>query len=233
MLPKKGRDGKYHAEGELHVVNRDTVRELFSTLQPIFRAVREFRCILLTPLPRYLWSRCCDNPAHITNSEVPGYAASMGSALGELNKCLRNMIFMRKLKGVFTLNSIEALGLIPSLASDYTDDEERVIALWGPDPVHPTSAAYRELAAGVAEKTKEILAETPVYEEKGTNTKRKAEPRDPWIERSQAIVKRLDARGTVMGTGHDRGGFTSCGTRTPHRPLKGRGWWHRGQRRGN
>ncbi len=28
-LPKRGRDGNYHAEGELSVVNRDTLRELF------------------------------------------------------------------------------------------------------------------------------------------------------------------------------------------------------------
>jgi hypothetical protein len=33
-LPKRGRDGNYHAEGELSVVNRDTLRELFSSLQP-------------------------------------------------------------------------------------------------------------------------------------------------------------------------------------------------------
>ncbi len=88
--------------------------------------------------------------------------------------------------------------------------------------MHPTSAAYRELAARVAEKTKEILAETLVHEEKGTNTKRKAEPRDPWIERSQAIAKRLDERGTVRGTGCGRGGVSSRGTRPPHRPFKGR-----------
>ncbi len=50
-LPKKGRDGKYHAEGELCVVNRDTLRELFSAIQPILRVIRNFQSILLTPLP--------------------------------------------------------------------------------------------------------------------------------------------------------------------------------------
>jgi hypothetical protein len=232
ILPRKGRDGKYHAEGELHVVNRDTVRELFSTLQPLFRAVREFKCIVMTPLPRYLWARCCDNPSHITNSEVSGYAAAMGASLRELNKCLRNMIFMRKLKGISTLNAMEALGLIPSSVSDLNEDEDRVIALWGPDPVHPTSAAYRELATRVAEKTMEILSEKSPQEEQRANTKRKADPRDPWIEQSQAIAKRLDERGTERGRGRGRGGTGYRGARPPHRPFKGRGWWHRGQRRG-
>jgi hypothetical protein len=189
------------------VVNSDTVRELFSTMQPLFRAVREFKCIILTPLLRYLWSRCCDDPSHITNSEVPGYAAGMGTVLRELNKCLKNMIFMRKMKGIIILNAIEALGLIPSPTEEYTDDEKRVIALWGPDPVHLTSAAYRELAAKVAEKTREILAEKPTHEKASSNKKRKAETRDPWS-------------------------VSDRGMRPPHRPFRGRGWWNKGQRRG-
>jgi hypothetical protein len=142
------------------------------------------------------------------------------------------MIFMRKLKGISTLNAMEALGLIPSAASDLNEDEDRVIALWGPDPVHPTSAAYRELATRVAEKTMEILSEKSPQEEQRANAKRKADPRDPWIEQSQAIAKRLDERGTERGRGRGRGGTGYRGARPPHRPFKGRGWWHRGQRRG-
>ncbi len=120
------------------------------------------------------------------------------------------------------------------MTSDHTEDEERVIALWGPDPVHPTSSAYRELAAKIAEKASEILAENSAKEVQSASTKRKAEPRDPWIERSQAIAKRLDVRSTVRGSGRGTTrGTGSRGVRPPHRPFRGRGWWHRGQRRGN
>jgi hypothetical protein len=45
-LPKKGRDGKYHVEGALSIINRDTVRELFSTMQPIFKAVKDYKHML-------------------------------------------------------------------------------------------------------------------------------------------------------------------------------------------
>jgi hypothetical protein len=78
ILPKKGADRKYHAEGELVVVNKDTLRELFETLQTVFRASRGFQCTVLSPLPRYLWATCCSNAAHITNSENSDYAAIMG-----------------------------------------------------------------------------------------------------------------------------------------------------------
>ncbi len=35
VLPKKGCNGRYHAKEELGMVNRDTLRELFSAIQPI------------------------------------------------------------------------------------------------------------------------------------------------------------------------------------------------------
>jgi hypothetical protein len=173
-LPKRGRDGNYHAEGELSIVNRDTLRELFSSLQPIFKADKNFQCILLSPLPRYLWSRCCEDPNHITNSEELRYAANMGTALRELNRSLRNMIFMRKMKGVTLLNSLEALGLIPLAVEDSVcEDEGRIVAQWGDDPVHPTKAAYRELAAKIADKAEQLLDDKmkpePILEKKRGN----------------------------------------------------------------
>ncbi len=32
-------------------------------------------------------------------------------------------------------------------------DLDRILALWGPDPVHPTAAAYRILSEKIVEKT--------------------------------------------------------------------------------
>jgi predicted lipase len=66
----------------------------------------------------------------------------MGTALHELLKSLKNMIFMRKIKDVTVINSLEALGIVPVTSAGLSDDYEgQVITLWGYDPVHPTSAA--------------------------------------------------------------------------------------------
>ncbi len=52
------------------------------------------------------------------------------------------MIFMCKMKDVMVINSLEALGIVPVTSAGLSDDYEgQVIALWGYDPVHPTSAA--------------------------------------------------------------------------------------------
>jgi hypothetical protein len=74
----------------------------------------------------------------------------MGKGLRELMVNLRNMIFMPKLKGVGVLNMMEVLGIVLS-QSGGAMDMDRILALWGVDPVHPISATYRILANKIAE----------------------------------------------------------------------------------
>jgi hypothetical protein len=141
--------------------------------------------------------------------------------LHELNKSLKNMIFMRKLKNISLLNSLEALGIVPT--TDAVDvDEGRVIAMWGADPIHPTSAAYRELAAKVASKATDLLNLQSNEDPCGGERKRKPEQRDPWIAGSQSVAKRLDNKSSLAGTrGH--GGYR--GHRgPPSTPTSGRQW---------
>jgi hypothetical protein len=53
----------------------------------------------------------------------------MDTALRKLNRSLRNMIFMRKMKGVNMLNSLEALGIIPLAGEDaVSEDEGHIVA---------------------------------------------------------------------------------------------------------
>jgi hypothetical protein len=53
ILPKRGKDGKFHAPGELRVIGKDSLRDLFMLLQPVFKAIKGFKGIILSPLPRY------------------------------------------------------------------------------------------------------------------------------------------------------------------------------------
>ncbi len=193
VLPRKGNDGKYHAEGELYVIGKDTLREYFMALQPLFKALKGFKCLVLTRLPRYLWNRCCSNLAHINNSERNSFAGEMGKGLRDLTVNIRNMIFMRKLKGVSVLNTVEALGIIPGQSGDAMDID-KILALWGPDPVHPTTATYRILAKKIVEKVETLLSEPMEREPAGSQLphKRKPDQRDSWVEGTQAVAKRVE-----------------------------------------
>jgi hypothetical protein len=237
LLPRKSGDGRYHAPGELSVIGKDTLREYFMLLQPIFRACKDYKIICVSPLPRYVWARCCEDPQHITNSEKESFAADMGRGLRDLTINLRNMLFMRKLKNVCIVNSTEAMGIIPS---DQGTEEglDRVIALWGSDPVHPTRGAYQRLATKIATRIEEVLAETdtptPIHP---VQKKRKPDHRDQWVAGSQAVAPRLNpAHGQLQRGSQQRGraprGSFSRG-RSPWRGgFSSKGGWNKKNRGG-
>jgi hypothetical protein len=232
ILPRRQSDGKYHVVGELAVIDKDTLREHFLALQPIFKVVRAFKVIVLTPLPRYLWNRCCGDPSHITNSERVGFVSDMGNSLRELTVNLRNMVFMRKLKGVSVFNTIEALGIVPGNSGECLE-LDRILALWGADPVHPTQAAYRVLEDKIASKIESLIVDNGGDPAAGAlgSVKRKADTRDQWVSGSQCVAKRSDAN-----FGPPRGGPSPCrayyrGRGTSHPGHRGGGRPHRGRGR--
>jgi hypothetical protein len=82
----------------------------------------------------------------------------MGRGLKDLTINLRNMFFMRKLKNVTVLNSIEAQGIIPGDGGS-GEGLDRNMDLWGSDPVHPTTEAYKRLASKLTAKVVNLIEE--------------------------------------------------------------------------
>jgi hypothetical protein len=124
----------------------------------------------------------------------------MGKGLKDLTVNLRNMIFMRKLRGVSIMNTVESLGIVPD-AEGPSLDIERVLAIWGTDPVHPSPAAYRILVGKIVEKIEQVLADPQGDDRHGATAmaKRKQDPRDSWVSGSQPIAKRAEpSRGNQM-----------------------------------
>jgi hypothetical protein len=141
LLPKKGLDRRYHVEGDLMIVNKTAFRELFSLATQIIRSAVGKLVILLIPLPRYLFKKCCSDPSHIMNKDSSGYEQTMREALTAIGTWMKAMAEMKRLKNVVLFNSMEPLGLI-----DDDFDEDRILQLWGGDPVHPTEDEYSLIA---------------------------------------------------------------------------------------
>ncbi len=120
--------------------------------------------------------------------------------LRDLTVNLRNILLMGKLKGVTVLNTVEALGTVPD-AGGAAKQIERLLALWGSDPIHPSPAAYRLLAAKIAERVEAILYEPASPNQGG---KRKADLHDAWVAGSQSVAKRAGLQQTRRG-GQARG----------------------------
>jgi hypothetical protein len=163
---------------------------------------------------RYLWNWCCDDTSHITNSERENFASDMGKSLKDLTINLRNMILMRNLRGVSVLNTTEALGIVTS-GNESDLGLDRIIAIWGSDPVHPTPVAYRILAEKISEKAESLLREpcVPAPPAGSATQKRKADNREAWVGGSQSIAKR--SQGGQKGRKADRGGVLQPKSKGP------------------
>ncbi len=115
---------------------------------------------------------------------------------------------MRKLKKVTVMNSTEALGIIPG---DHSFDEglDRIIALWGSDPVHPTREAYKRLANRVLARATEIMTEPEKIQHVTVQKKRKPDHQDQWVTGSQAVAPRLNpSQGFQQWGGFPKGSNT-------------------------
>jgi hypothetical protein len=116
------------------IVNKTAFREIFSLATQIIKSADGKLVILLIPLPRYLFEKCCSDPSHITNKDNSCYRREALTAIGAWMKAMAEM---KRLKNVVLFNPMEPLGLI-----DNDFDEDRILQLWGADPVHPTKEAY-------------------------------------------------------------------------------------------
>jgi hypothetical protein len=133
------------------------------------------------------------------------------------NKCIIIIIII--------INSVEALGIVPDEHGNVMEIE-RVIALWGGDPVHPSPAAYRLLAGKVIEKVHTILEKSTERQETQAPIKRKQDPREAWVSGSQPVAKRFETSHVRTARGM-RGARWSRGFRGSTRSRGGRFHWKR------
>jgi hypothetical protein len=64
---------KYHYPGELRTVTDDIYKKITAGLQTVLLSAQKNTKILIPPLPRYVFCKCCGNPAHVTNFEQDRY----------------------------------------------------------------------------------------------------------------------------------------------------------------
>jgi hypothetical protein len=145
-LPKRGPDGVYHIDGHLVVADKETVKNLTSLLMPLLRTLGSSRKLFLTPLARYWIGPCCDADAHHTNYRTQGYLPRLGDAVHALRDSIRDGLFNRRVSNFRVLcpNRMIGVGRRKTELSD--EDAALSAALWGADPVHPSTAAYRQMA---------------------------------------------------------------------------------------
>jgi hypothetical protein len=63
--------GKYHITGSLMVAQPTLTKRVLLDCLPIAEALKGTGTVLLSPVPRYVYEKCCKDPQHIENFEDP------------------------------------------------------------------------------------------------------------------------------------------------------------------
>jgi hypothetical protein len=75
--PVRLQDKRYHIPGDLTCRSKSKIKKLLDDLAGILPKETMPRLILIVPIPRYVTSRCCDDPDHINNFEHESYVSDI------------------------------------------------------------------------------------------------------------------------------------------------------------
>jgi hypothetical protein len=130
------------------VADKAAVKGLMGQLMPLLKLLGNSRKLFLTPLARYWVGPCCDNDAHHINYRTQSYLPRLGDAIHALRDNIRDGLFTRRVPNFRVLCPNRMVG-VGQRRTEPTDKEAALsAALWGNDPIHPTTAAYSTDGAG-------------------------------------------------------------------------------------
>jgi len=201
-------DGRYHIEGDLVTAGEEELKYLFTAAAPAIRAAKKCQVYLLTPLYRYATGRCCQDANHITNYADPDFTRRLGQSLQGIGKQIRTLIWQRHWRTVSVVNPAAHMGV--GAANSMTGEEADLaigdlLKMWGNDPVHPSDAAYAQLAESLKDKISSKLSTTPGRAPEREKRRRQSpdmpDRRIGWVKESSTEVSRTAGRaGRERGT---------------------------------
>jgi hypothetical protein len=150
----RAEDGRYHIVGSLSIAPISCAKRVLQTCSPLAEALRDTGVVLLSPVPRYIHTKCCEDPSHIENFDDHDLDGEIVEGLEAFKRVLQNWGTESEL--MFTI-------IDPTMLNDTCDlpIKSRVTEdgqpLWNTkDPVHMTCAAYRDLATVIKDTAQAI-----------------------------------------------------------------------------
>jgi hypothetical protein len=211
--PERGSDGKYHIRGKLKVADRDSFKQLFTEVLPLFRAGLDHKKFILSPLLRYTVKPCCRDTTHLTNKRDKDFLQVI--SLTDICSWLSAMAFTRRIRNFTVINPVQLLG--PE--DDIVASALAVSQYYKDDPVHLSVAGYTDLCNQLVEKMTSTTLKRVKME--GAKTNKQEDKQIDWAARRSKWVMENDSSVHRADTSNNRG-----------RPFRGRGRWPSRGRRG-
>ena len=155
-----------------------------------------------------------------------GYIGKMGNNIRELGKQLRNLAHLRRLKQTKVLNPAVLMG-----AFEAEEEPDKLLKLFGTDPVHLTGSGYTAIATALAGEldtphvvhVRSLSSRAPAPSSNAGG--QRPTPRESWTAGTQVVARRNANWASTGGTGrnHRGGGNAHRGQRGGYRGRGGRG----------
>ncbi len=132
--------GKYHMAGDITVVPSTAFNKQIDSVMPILLLAKNTHCVLVPPMPRYLFDPCCNNTTHCTNLGKQGYGEQLLSCLTSIRNKLIKAVNDSGLKRVRILDSCPSIEL--SVGDNTVSRIEKLRKVTAPDGIHFARTGY-------------------------------------------------------------------------------------------
>ena len=132
-------DGRFHTHGEAVVAPKESQFAAFSATKGVLEAAGKLQRVLISPLPRHLFTGCCSDQEHCSNIGSDSYREETEASILACRKNLKDFCFRHNIRGCKVL-------------CPWSHLRKRAEELWSTeDPVHMVPKGFDLLADLVME----------------------------------------------------------------------------------
>jgi hypothetical protein len=153
-LPFKS-NGKFHLAGKVITTPPEIFKKVVHAITPIIKAIGSKPCIVLPPLPRYVFARCCNDKGHCINADDPEYQSFMMSGFVWLKNDLIKQLVSNGVSNFKVMDTC-CVTSVPTTATIGERLSELKKVSSG-DGIHFTAEGYQHMASHVIECLKTLI----------------------------------------------------------------------------
>jgi hypothetical protein len=205
-LPFKS-NGRFHLGGKVTVTPPNVFRKLVNSVIPILKAKGNKPCVIIPPIPRCLFSRCCGDTSHCTNVDESNFTETMLTGfLRQRTDMIRQLVQ----SGLTNFKVLDSCCTTNCAAT--ASIPERIAALqkttWS-DGIHHTTDGYWHLAERTLACLKTLLDNPKAKAKKGSsfwrgfqspNGSTLPRPRTVHTVSNSGVTQHASHRGRMRGT---------------------------------